>query len=183
MRYKTSNPRWKAAPVKLYVYHTKQCDPKKCTATKLEKHGFIKSLKLNQIPRGAVVLNPFAMRAISNEDLPQILEKGLVGIDCSWKKVDDMRNIFKSRGINRSIPYVVAANPINYGIPTKLSTVEALAASLFIIGFPEHAQSILSIFKWGIHFLQLNEEPLQEYAQAKTSKEIIEIQQSYLQEP
>ncbi|NVM53935.1 MAG: DUF367 family protein [Candidatus Helarchaeota archaeon] len=180
MRYKQSNPRWKAAPVKLYVYHAKQCDPKKCTATKLEKHGFIKSVKLNQISRGAVLLNPFALRAISSEDRQQILEKGLVGIDCSWKKIDTMHDVFKSRGINRSIPYLVATNPINYGIPTQLSTVEALAASLFIIGFPDYAQTILSIFKWGSHFLQLNAEPLQEYAQAKTSKEIIEIQKEYI---
>ncbi|MFX1294738.1 MAG: hypothetical protein ACFFD2_07770, partial [Promethearchaeota archaeon] len=90
MRYKQSNPRWKAAPVKLYIYHAKQCDPKKCTARKLEKHRLVKSAKWNQIPRGAVILNPFATRSISCEDYPQILEKGLVGIDCSWKKIDDM---------------------------------------------------------------------------------------------
>jgi pre-rRNA-processing protein TSR3 len=58
--------------------------------------------------------------------------------------------------------------------------VEAFAAALYIIGFPEHAESILSIFKWGINFLQLNAEPLQEYAQAKTSKEIVEIQKEYI---
>ena len=180
MRHKPSNPRWKAAPVKLYVYNVKQCDPKKCTATKLEKHGYIKSAKLSQIPRGAVLLNPFSARSISREDRPQILEKGLVGVDCSWKRIDDMQSVFKSRGINRSLPYLVATNPVNYGIPTKLSTVEALAAALFIIGESDQAQSILSIFKWGEHFLKLNAEPLQEYAQAETSKEIVEIQKAYL---
>ena len=180
MRYNVSNPRWKAAPVKLYVYHAKQCDPKKCTATKLERHGFIKSVKLAQIPRGAIVLNPFALRSISNEDRIHILEKGIVGIDCSWNKIEEMQGLFKSRGIHRSIPYLVATNPINYGIPTQLSTVEALAAALFITGFQDYAQEILSIFKWGSHFLQVNAEPLQDYAQAKTSKEIIEIQKEYI---
>ncbi len=181
-RYQPSNPRWKAAPVKLYVYHAKQCDPKKCTASKLEKHGLLKSLKVNQIPRGGIVLDPFSNRAISREDQPPILDKGLVGIDCSWKKIETMDRAFRSRGIGRSLPYLVAANPVNYGIPTKLSSVEALAAALYITGFAKHAETILSIFKWGPHFLELNAEPLEEYAQAKTSKEIIEIQAAYLPE-
>ncbi len=182
MRYNISNPRWKAAPVKLYAYHANQCDIKKCTAVKLEKHGFIKLARLKQIPRGAIALNPFALKSISQEDRPQIIEKGLVGIDCSWKRVEEMHDLFDSMGLGRSLPYLIAANPINYGIPTQLSTVEALAAALFIVGFSEYAQTILSIFKWGPNFLQLNAEPLQNYAQAKTSKEIIEIQQNYLDE-
>lgn len=181
MRYKPSNPRWKAAAVKLYIYHAGQCDPKKCTAKKLEKHGFVKTLKMNRIPKGAVVLNPFAMRSISSEDRPQIEEKGLVVIDCSWNRINDMHDVFKSRGISRSMPYLVAANPVNYGVPTQLSTVEALAAAIFIVGFPEHAETILSIFKWGPHFLQLNADPLEEYAHAKSSTEIIEIQKAYLE--
>jgi pre-rRNA-processing protein TSR3 len=180
MRYNVSNPRWKAAPVKLWIYHAKQCDPKKCTATKLEKHGFVKSVRLNQIPKGAIWLNPFAVRAISVEDRDQIVEKGLVVIDCSWHKIDEMHEAFEAGSAGRSLPYLVAANPINYGKPTQLSTVEAFAAALYITGFPEHAESILSIFKWGSNFLQLNAEPLQDYAQAKTSKEIVEIQKDYL---
>ncbi|MHA1428381.1 MAG: DUF367 family protein [Candidatus Helarchaeota archaeon] len=180
MRHKPSNPRWNAAPVKLYVYHAKQCDPKKCTATKLERHGFVKSSRLNQFPRSAIVLDPFSNRAISREDRQQILDKGLVGIDCSWNKIDSMHGAFRARGIGRSLPYLVAANPINYGTPTQLSTVEALAAALYITGFAEHAETILSIFKWGHHFLQLNKDPLEEYAQAESSQEIIEIQRAYL---
>jgi pre-rRNA-processing protein TSR3 len=180
MRYNVSNPRWEAAPVKLYIYHAKQCDPKKCTATKLERHGFLKSVRLNQLPRGAAYLNPFASRSISIEDRDRIIKNGLVGIDCSWHRIDEMHDLFESGENGRSLPYLIAANPINYGIPTQLSTVEAFAAALYIIGFPEHAQSILSIFKWGANFLQLNAEPLQDYAQAKTSKEIVEIQKDYI---
>ncbi|HUY00447.1 MAG TPA: DUF367 family protein [Candidatus Deferrimicrobium sp.] len=180
MRYNISNPRWKAAPVKLYVYHANQCDPKKCTAKKLERHGFVKMIKLNQIPQGAIILNPFAMRAISSEDHDQVLEKGIVGIDCSWHKIEEMQTVFKSKGISRSLPYLIASNPINYGVPTQLSTVEAFAATLFITGFADYAKTVVSIFKWGAHFLQLNADPLQEYAQAKNSQEIVEIQKEYI---
>ena len=126
------------------------------------------------------MLNPFAMRAISIEDQPLILEKGLVGIDCSWRKIDNMHELFQSKGIGRSLPYLVATNPTNYGVPTQLSTVEALAAGLYITGFADHAREILSIFKWGSHFLQLNAEPLEDYARAQNSQEIVDIQKEYI---
>ena len=42
------------------VYHAEQCDPKKCTTVKLQKQGKIRVVtKLNMLPRGALVLDPF----------------------------------------------------------------------------------------------------------------------------
>jgi pre-rRNA-processing protein TSR3 len=43
----------------------------------------------------------------------------------------------------------------------------------------EQASRILSLFKWGPTFLTLNKEPLQDYANAKSEKEIEEAQESY----
>jgi pre-rRNA-processing protein TSR3 len=44
----------------------------------------------------------------------------------------------------------------------------------------EQAEKILSKFSWGHVFLELNREPLQEYAAAKDSSEVVQIQAAYL---
>jgi len=75
---------------------------------------------------------------------------------------------------------LVAANPINYGKPTKLSTVEALAAALYILGEKSKALNILSKFSWGTTFVTLNAELLTAYSQAESSSEIIRIQETFI---
>jgi pre-rRNA-processing protein TSR3 len=80
------------------------------------------------------------------------------------------------RGTSRCLPVLIAGNPVNFGKATKLSTVEALAAALYIVGFEEQASQLLSIFKWGHTFLELNYERLESYKNARDSSEIVEIQ-------
>ena len=42
------------------------------------------------------------------------------------------------------------------------------------------AASVLDAFRWGPHFLVLNREPLDEYAAAKDSTEVVAAQARYL---
>lgn len=142
----------------------------------------IRPVRLNRFPNGMLILDPLAVRSISREDYEVILNGGLCVIDCSWNHIEDcVKDFSRFKGIHRCLPFLLAANPLHYGQPTKLSSIEALAAALYIIGFEDHAQKILDLFKWGPQFLNLNEELLNAYRDARTSKEIIQIQQEFIE--
>lgn len=76
---------------------------------------------------------------------------------------------------------MIAANPVNYGASCKLSCVEALAASLYIIGEQKAAEEILQKFKWGPNFIKLNFEALTLYKSCNNSEEIIKHQTEILE--
>jgi len=112
------------------------------------------------LPKRAVVLNPFSEIAFSPADRKRIEDFGLVGLDCSWEHAEKVL-LKHVRGTSRCLPILIAGNPVNYGKPTKLTTVEALVAALYIAGFKEEALQLLSIFKWGHTFLEINQERLE----------------------
>lgn len=167
-------------PIRIIVYHAGQCDPKKCTALKLKRHGLIRIVRqIKFLPKRALVLNPFSEIAFSPADRKRVEEFGLAALDFSWEHAE--KPLLKSvRGTSRCLPYLIAGNPVNFGSPTKLSTVEALAAALYIAGFREEAERLLSIFKWGHTFIEINMERLESYAKAKDSTSIVEIQKRFV---
>lgn len=134
---------------------------------------------MKEIPARSVVLNPVAETALSKTDRDAIVHSGLVALDCSWKQAE---SIFSSSrlGIQRALPYLLAANPINTYKPIKLSTAEAIAAALYITGFPEQAAQVMSAFKWGPSFLSLNQELLDDYSRCNTSTEIVALQKEIM---
>lgn len=167
--------------IRLYVYHANEDDPRKCSAKKLEKFGYIKLEKnIRKTPKNSILLNPFAEKSISKEDLKLAKNSGILAVDCSWKNAENSFDYLDKRNHSRALPFVVAANPVNFGKPFKLTTLEAFATSLFIFDEVKKAEDILNLYKWGPHFLSLNKEPLEEYRHAKTSKQIVEIMKKYV---
>lgn len=166
-------------PVRLFVYELKQDDPKKCTSRKLVRLGHATSIsRLYRVPRRAVVLNPLTEAVLTSRDRETVERGGLAVIDCSWTKVE-AAFASRRRGVNRRLPYLVAANPVHHGRLFELSSLEALAAALTIIGHGDQAKQIVGIYKWGPVFLELNKEPLEEYARAKSGEEVEEIEKAY----
>ncbi|TFG33288.1 DUF367 family protein [Candidatus Thorarchaeota archaeon] len=165
---------------RILIYHAAQCDPKKCTGIRLSRMNRGKILKtMNQIPRGAVVLNPVSEVAFSPADREPILKAALVGLDCSWKQAETIFSNSKL-GDQRALPYLLAANPINTYKPIKLSTAEAIAAALYIAGFKEEAEETMSVFKWGPSFITLNRELLDAYAECASSTEVVKVQKEIM---
>jgi len=162
--------------IPLYAYRDNSCDPRKCTVKKLERAGLIKIYrKISQIPRNTLLLDPTAEQALSPADR---YVKSLTVLDCSWEVLDT--GAVSSWRIRRAIPFLMAANPVNFGKPCMLSSVEALAAAMYILGEKARAHELLSRVSWGIRFLEVNREPLDLYANAKDSTDVIRIQELFL---
>jgi pre-rRNA-processing protein TSR3 len=140
---------------KLYCLHYNECDPKKCTATKLSRFNLLKIIKKVQGNlRNSIILNPLAQNIISINDRELVSKYGLIVIDCSWKKLLKLSEL--EEGSYRKLPPLIAANPVNFGKWEKLSSVEALAAALFITKFDDYGNLLLSKFAWGIQFREIN---------------------------
>jgi pre-rRNA-processing protein TSR3 len=142
--------------MRIYILPLFKDDPRKSTGVRLIRRGIAE----RGAPRGCVVLNPFSKIVISAEDIQLAERRGILAVDTSWKAIEEVR---WPRGFWRRLPFLVAANPINYGIPYKLSTLEAISAALFILGNDEKAFSVLNEAKWGMEFYHLNRERLEAY--------------------
>lgn len=166
-------------PFAISMWDMKQCDPKKCTGRKLVRLGLMKVLKLGQRFNG-IILSPTGTQVVSPSDSEIISKHGLAVVDCSWAQLDHTP-FQKMRGSHfRLLPYLVAANPVNYGKPCQLSCVEAVAAALFMTGFNDISNLYLKMFKWGPGFLKLNQDILNIYQNCRDSKEIIAAQDKYM---
>jgi pre-rRNA-processing protein TSR3 len=163
----------------LYALLLKQDDPRKCTAAKIARHRLaIPLFRMKQVPARSIVLNPFASEILLPRDRNLAQKNGLVVVDCSWERVQ-FAFALRMRGEGRRLPTLLAANPVNYAKPHKLSSVEALAAALIVMGFKEAAVRLLGLFKWGETFLTLNEQPLQHYASVNDSTSMSEAEAQF----
>lgn len=160
--------------MKLQVLMFYQDDPKKCTAAKMVKFGLAQNIK--KIGAKGLVLDPFSEKTLLPKDKSKI--HSIVGIDCSWNLADQAFSK-KFAGIKRKLPPLLAGNPVNYSKLNKLTTAEALAGSLFILGYQDQALELLNKFKWGHTFYELNQNLLEEYSNLENESQIDLILKDY----
>ncbi|QLQ82209.1 hypothetical protein HG537_0G04640 [Torulaspora globosa] len=166
-------------PVKLAMWDFDHCDPKRCSGKKLERLGLIKSLRVGQKFQG-IVVSPNGNGVVCPNDRSIVEEQGVSVVECSWARLDEVP-FNKIGGKNeRLLPYLVAANQVNYGRPWKLNCVEALAACFAIVGRMDWASELLSHFSWGPSFLELNSELLEIYQKCTDAQSVKEAETAWL---
>ncbi|MDG6989292.1 MAG: DUF367 family protein [Nitrososphaerota archaeon] len=153
-----------------------QDDPTKCTARKMINMDLARAVSRKfHASDKTIVLNPFAHRVLSP---PDRVAKSVLVVDASWNQAQEVF-FRKLGGKHRRLPILLAGNPTNYSRAGVLSSLEAVAATMYILGEVEEASRYLSIYKWGPTFLALNEEPLEEYRKSRTEGKVIRAQREY----
>ena len=168
-------------PIPVHAVWLAQDDPKKNTAVLAAKRGnMILHKSIRSIPRKGIILEPLCGKVFGPEDHAFCFEKNgaIVGLDCSWAQIESSveQVMKKTRLLPRMLPLLLAANPVNWGKPGRLTTAEALATVLYLLGRKEQAAEVLGAFRWGQRFFELNREPLDAYASAATSEELVNLQ-------
>lgn len=164
--------------IPVLVVDLDQCDPKKCTAKKMEKFGLCREVPLNRVPPGCIVLSTEGEKTLSPADAKKA-GRGLVVLDLTWTNIDRLPHV--RGGYARKLPYLVAANPVNFGKPWNLNSAEAVLAALVIMGYDEQAELFMPRFNWAPTFMKMNEALLEQYRKARDSEDIERIQNEYIE--
>lgn len=163
--------------MKVCVYMFGQDDPNKCTAAKLVRFGLAEQVR--HIGHRTVLLNPLASETLSRQTCTTC--DSICAVDCSWERATYVLTKHRGlrQGMHKRLPAMLAANPTNYAKVGRLSSVEALAGSLFVLGYTDKATELLNKFKWGPTFLKLNYDLLNDYLNADSLESIVETEREY----
>ena len=169
-----SRPAFKAA-----CWDLGHCDPKRCSGKKLMKLGLMRDLHIGQKHSG-VIISPNAKQTISPADRELMDQYGAAVVECSWARVKEVPWPKIGGKCERLLPYLVAANSVNYGKPWRLNCVEALGAAFYICGHPEWAEEVLSHFAYGQSFLDINSSILKRYAACADEADIKKTEEAWM---
>lgn len=127
-----------------------------------------------------VIISPNGKQTVSPADRELMEQYGAAVVECSWARTKEVPWGRIGGKCERLLPYLVAANSVNYGKPWRLNCVEALAAAFYICGHPEWAETILEPFSYGETFLEINSSILKKYAACKDEAEIKKIEEAWM---
>ena len=155
------------------------CDAKRCSGKRLMRLGLMREMHVGQKHAG-VVVSPNAKTIVSPADRPLLEQYGAAVVEASWKRIQEVPFSRIGGPCQRLLPYLIAANPTNYGKPWRLNCVEALAACFYICGRSDWAEEILSTFSYGQAFLDINEAVLKRYAACENEEGVKKAEEAWL---
>lgn len=166
-------------PYKAAAWDLNHCDAKRCSGKRLMRLGLMRELHVGQKHAG-IVISPKAKHLVSPADRDLLEQYGAAVVEASWNRIEEVP-WGKIGGKNeRLLPYLIAANPTNYGKPWRLNCVEALAACFFICGRRDWAESVLSTFSYGPSFVEINEAVLKRYAACEDEEGVKRAEEAWL---
>ncbi|KAI1385192.1 DUF367-domain-containing protein [Hypoxylon trugodes] len=171
----SSQPAFKAA-----CWDLNHCDPKRCSGKKLIRLGLMRDLHIGQRHNG-VIITPNGKHKISPADKELMEQYGAAVVECSWARTQEVQWNKVGGKCERLLPYLVAANTVNYGKPFRLNCVEALAAAFYICGHADWAEEVLRPFNYGESFLAINSKVLRKYAACADEDEIIKTEKEWME--
>lgn len=172
-----ARPEFKAA-----AWDLNHCDPRRCSGKRLIRLSLLRALPLGARFPG-VVIHPLAKAVLSPADTELVVGSGAAVVECSWARIADVPWARVNPGgaaRERLLPYLVAANTVNYGKPWRLNCAEAVAAAFAICGRWEWAERVLQPFNYGEAFLDINGEILKKYAACKDEEGVRKVEERWL---
>ncbi|KAI0868467.1 hypothetical protein GGS24DRAFT_212579 [Hypoxylon argillaceum] len=167
-------------PFKAACWDLNHCDPKRCSGKKLIRLGLMRDLHLGQRHNG-VIITPNGKHTLSPADSELMDQYGAAVVECSWARTQEVQWNKVGGKCERLLPYLVAANTVNYGKPYRLNCVEALAASFYICGHPDWAEEVLRPFNYGESFLAINSKLLKKYAVCEDEDAVKRTEKEWLE--
>ncbi|KAL6720949.1 ribosome biogenesis protein tsr3 [Lecanora helva] len=166
-------------PFKAACWDLEHCDPKRCSGKRLMHFNMMRELSVGQKFSG-VVISPNAKKLISAADRELLEQYGAAVVECSWVRIKEVPWSKIGGKCERLLPYLVAANSVNYGRPWRLNCAEALAACFYICGHEDWAQEVLKHFSYGRSFLEINSQLLKRYAACSNEEETKQAEERWL---
>ncbi|CCX33264.1 hypothetical protein FPQ18DRAFT_339848 [Pyronema domesticum] len=166
-------------PFKAAAWDLGHCDPKRCSGKRLMRLGLMRDLPIGR-KSGAVIITPNGKSYVSPADTPILLEHGAAVVECSWARLEEVPWPKIGGRHERLLPYLVAANSVNYGKPYRLNCVEALAAAFAICGKSDWAEAILEPFSYGEEFMNMNRELFAIYSACEDSDAVAKADKDWM---
>lgn len=141
--------------------------------------GLMRELSVGQKFLG-VVISPNAKKVVSATDKELLEQYGAAVVECSWARIKEVPWSKIGGKCERLLPYLVAANSVNYGRPWRLNCAEAIAACFYICGHEDWAHEVLAHFSYGEPFLEINAQILKRYAACSTEEEVKKAEEDWL---
>ncbi|KAL8404574.1 hypothetical protein RB594_009434 [Gaeumannomyces avenae] len=172
--------RGQAPSFKAACWDLGHCDPKRCSGKKLMRLGLMRPLSVGQRHPG-VVITPNGKTVVSPADREDLEAHGAAVVECSWARTKEVQWSRVGGRCERLLPYLVAANTVNYGKPWRLNCVEALAAAFAICGRRDWAVEVLAPFSYGDAFLDINATLFERYAACADAKEVKQAEEEWME--